>query len=394
MRPVGAAALVAALSIASPPSALAVRLLRSGASQEPEEAEQSAEQAADSSAEQVADSSGKSDKSSKGKGNKIRFKLLDNIERGSCLPFDATWSQVRCKDFGWKKAKKPRRVFDAFAYNGEIDIAEARRRELAHVINGTAVAITSLNFKGQHRDPPPPPEGENVRHWLLPPESFDKCWNENRTMDRECACSMAKNSAADAVDKFDPDPDDWVIFGDPDEIPDREAVRLLSQCDIPVGPDHSREVLHFSMSHHYYFDLRCTTNRSKWEYLNHKTPAAVKVATMREYGLRVLQAARAPACVRIGTYNSCSIHLRHKSAFFPCAAWHLSSFGGLERLHNKSRDNADLGGHVHLEQFENCTVGHPRRTLAETAPKMYPEVPHAVEEDPARFQVFFQAQAR
>jgi len=373
--------LTAILCFAALPSAQAVRLLRSGGSDEPDVGSPD-----DADADHP---SGK--KSSKKGGNKIRLSLLDNVSHGSCLPFNYTWEEVRCKDFGWKKATNPRRVFDAFAYNGEIDVLEARRRELANVVNGTAVAITSLNFKGQSRDPPAPPQGENVRHWLLPPAAFDPCWNQNGSMDRECACSMAKNSAADAVDKFEPDPEDWVIFGDPDEIPNREAVRLLSQCEIPVGPDHSREVLHFSMSHHYYFDLRCETNRSKWEYLNHKTPAAVRVETMRKYGLRVLQAARAPACVRVGTYSSCSVHLRHKSAFLPCAAWHLSSFGGLARLQNKSRDNADLGGHVHLEQFQDCTVGHSRRTLTDTPPDKYPAVPHSVEEDPHRFQVFFHA---
>mmetsp|Transcript_120448 Transcript_120448/g.375072 ORF Transcript_120448/g.375072 Transcript_120448/m.375072 type:complete len:358 (-) Transcript_120448:24-1097(-) len=345
---------VAVLAVALAPCASAVRLQRAWSLQDPQD-----------------DLSSGVGKSSKGKGSKIRFKLLDNLTRGSCLPYNYSWEQVRCKDFGWKKSTQRRRVFDAFAYNGETDVVEARRRELAQVVDGTAVAITTLNFKGQRRDIPSPPKGDNIRHWVLPPESFSSCWNENQTMDRECACSMTKNSVADVVDMFSPDPEDWVVFGDPDEIPNREALRLLSQCDIPVGPGHSREVIHMSMSHHYYFDLRCESSSSKWEYLNHKTPAAVKVATMREYGLRVLQAARAPACVRVGTYSSCSTHLRHRSAFLPCAAWHLSSFGGVERLANKSRDNADLGGHVHLDQFS---------------------VPHSVEEDPARFQVFFNAQ--
>lgn len=311
-----------------------------------------------------------------------------------CLHFNHSWDDVTCEHLGWPRANRSRRIIDAFAYNGESEIYEARRRELASVINGTAFVTTALNFKGVERKPPIPPTGENVKHSLIEKEVFDDCiFPENQTMDRECACTVTKNSVADVVEQFNLDPEDWVLFSDPDEIPNRAVVRLLRECEVPAGPGYKKLVVHLDAQYHYYYDLRCHNNFSKWDFKNHKTPAAVKVKTMRSFGLRVLQAARAPACVRIGTYNSCTRWLRNRTMYLPCAAWHLTGFGGPDALKTKLRDNVDWNGHFNASIYNNCTIDHPWRSLTETPHVQYPEIPHSVQEDPERFKLFYESVA-
>mmetsp|Transcript_103538 Transcript_103538/g.302146 ORF Transcript_103538/g.302146 Transcript_103538/m.302146 type:complete len:360 (+) Transcript_103538:38-1117(+) len=310
-----------------------------------------------------------------------------------CLHFNLSWDEVTCERLGWPRANRSRRIIDAFAYNGESDIYEARRRELASVVDGTALVTTVLNFKGVEREPPPPPKGEHIKHTLLGREVFDDCLFENQTMDRECACTVAKNNVADVVEQFDLDPEDWVLFSDPDEIPNREVVRLLRECEVPAGPGYKKLVVHLDAQYHYYYDLRCFNNVSKWDFKNHKTPAAVKVKTMRSFGLRVLQAARPPACVRLGRYNSCTRWLRNRTMYLPCAAWHLTSFGGAEMVKQKHRDNVDYNGHFNATLYNDCTIDHPWRNLTEEPSVRYPEIPHSLEEDPGRFQHFFRSPA-
>lgn len=311
--------------------------------------------------------------------------------RLSCLHFGLEWDNVTCEHLGWPRAARKRRVIDAFAYNGEADIFEARHRELRALVDGTAVLTTALNFKGLARPPPEPPVGANVRHRLLPAEAFDSCRSLNGSQSeyRECACSVTKNDVAEVVEEFDLDPEDWVIFGDADEIPNREVVRLLQECEVPVGEGYKKQAVHLDARYHYYYDLRCKNKHSKWGWKNHKTPAALKVAQMREYGLRVLQAARAPACVRAGKYASCTQHLRNdeRALYLPCTSWHLSSFGGADRTKRKLLDNVDWSGRLNDAMLRDCRKNHSFRMLSRPNVE-YPAVPHSVAEDPERFALF------
>jgi len=300
------------------------------------------------------------------------------------------------------------RIIDAFAFNGEFDIVEARRRELAPYVNGTAMLVTELNMHGEMKEPVIPPDFAGSSYRVLGKEAFDDCGDKQAQGFNYCALSVTKNSIALAVEDFRLSDDDWVIFSDPDEIPDREAVRLLYECEVPVGPNESFDHVRLSAHAHYQYTFSCQYYHSNWLSLdcrsNCKGPVVMRAATMRQFGFRTFQAMVKPWCTQNGPYASCGKHL--KKILVPKSMWHLSSFGGVEMFSKKLTDNSDTWKpHQDLaDMAHQCLDADKERrfgvnaTNSKSTMKLhkklqvepsYPAVPHSVAEDPQRFQVFF-----
>jgi hypothetical protein len=289
-----------------------------------------------------------------------------------------------------------------------------RKRELKQIVDGTAILVTEKNFKGDHhpRVAIPSDDSDDLKHLELPGSAFDECRSSEGRVDPKCALSIAKNSVASVLELFDLKHEDWIIFGDLDEIPNREFVRLLKECDVPDR----HEVLHLSAISHFMYHTGCKAKKSSWldrgNRKNSKTPVVMKVGTMRKYGLRVHQAFFRPHCTKNGPYAFClqqseywpqnnaekdqfKWYMDELSGHIPCAMWHLSGFGGKSLLQRKLSDNADrANGSDLVRNMLECKEANKDRTrnmwLTRTAnfATQYPEVPHSVAEDPQRFSLF------
>jgi len=308
---------------------------------------------------------------------------------------------LACKDLGWTPSKRRRRVIDAFAFNGEYAMLEARLRELAPVVNNTAVLTTELNFKGEVHDTVHVPALPGLIHQRLPSKAFQGCDTSR------CRLSVTKNSVATVVDQLAPDDEDFVIFSDIDEIPNREIVRLLHECEVPLmgGVPSSREqkvVFKLAASAHFIYSTQCLATKSPWvdpndgDY-NYRGPAILKVKTMRAYGFRTFQFqyrrvnATAPG---LGPYATMWDYRKHKIRC-SCCSWHLSSFGGLDMFKTKVRDNSDpwRSRRSMCKDMQHCieendSVGRRDglKTVRLSSPATaYPLVPHSVAEMPENF---------
>lgn len=315
-------------------------------------------------------------------------------------PNHGHWEDATCESIGWQRAKRRRKVYEGFCYNGEIDMFWARRRELRDVIDGTSIIITKKNFKGKWRKIPKKPSASKMKTMLLPGWAFDRCQRMYMGFDSKCALSIAKNAVARAVEAWNPEPEDLVLFGDPDEIPNREFVRLLKECEPPIGwPHYQKEVIHMQAISHFMYDLQCKIKSSVWLWRNNpKTPVVVKVKTMKKWGLRVHQD-YTRHCRKVGVYASCTSKLtRERSVFVPCACWHLSSFGGVWRIKHKIKDNANNSRAISYEDLRQCKENNKDRWLGVqrlTHPATrYPEVPHSIADDLTRFKMFLNSWRR
>merc|ERR1712048_591086 len=81
--------------------------------------------------------------------------------------------------------------------------------------------------------------------------------------------------------------------------------------------------------------------------------------------------------------------------FLPCSAWHLSSFGGLQAVKKKVNDNKDPSRPPSQDDLDRCVMAKtgiagsmPLHRVLPSA-STYPQVPHALEEDPDRFRLCF-----
>eukprot|EP00440_Ansanella_granifera_P053631 gb/GFBE01058142.1/.p1 GENE.gb/GFBE01058142.1/~~gb/GFBE01058142.1/.p1 ORF type:complete len:1389 (+),score=207.12 gb/GFBE01058142.1/:1-4167(+) len=310
---------------------------------------------------------------------------------------DVTWQTATCESFGWPRAKKRRRVIDGFCFNGEYDMLEARLRELAHVVNGTAVITTDVNFNGGSHTDTEVIVGDNIRHVTLAGAAFQACDKVIAEDKPKCRKSIAKNSIALAVEQFQPDVDDWILFSDVDEIPNSQTIRLLHECEIPIGESEERHVVHLSAISHFLYTTQCRVWDSPWvSWASYRTPVALKMETMWRFGLNTFQNSHDHFCFPEGPYGTCESHLTY-SMHIPCAGWHLSSFGGLEAVARKRLDNADSYTKEDrddiLKLMRNCLESNMERDYPITRlpqPAMdFPSVPSSVAADPARFRGFF-----
>jgi hypothetical protein len=341
-------------------------------------------------------------------GWKFQESLLhdDHEFVGKC-PNGGRWETVTCKSLGWNASTHNRKIYDGFAYNGEVDMFWARKRELEQIVDGTAILVTEANFKGVPHTLAAIPS-DDVKHLVLPGSAFNECRSSSGQVNSRCAVSMTKNSVASALELFNLSLEDWIIFGDVDEIPNREFVRLLKECDVPDKHD----VLHLSTVSHFMYDTGCKVKHSQWtRNKNLKTPVVMKVKAMRKYGLRLHQAYAPPYCTKNGPYAFClqqegnrphddeekaqfTWYMDELSGHIPCAMWHLSSFGGMELLQRKVSDNSDRANAAELahdareckeENKDRRGMGMARTTHSATK---YPEIPHSVAENPQRFSIF------
>ena len=343
------------------------------------------------------------------------------------LPLLATaWSQPRscharlpltCEALHWPRAasdRPPVKIVDAFAFNGEWDMLELRRRELAAYINATAIVTSGVNFHGQPR-PEPHVTVDSVAGKLtrlsLPPSAFSVCSARlgsprNRA---ECRLAVSKNSVALAVDRVaDIQASDWVLFSDPDELPLPAVLRLLHTCEPPVAVTTGRGakvadapatvVIKLTAIAHYLYHVGCVANTSLW--YGARGPFLVRVGTMRRYGLRAFQFE--PKKYRgWGVYNgfgpyASAYDYQRTQLLIPCAAWHMSSFGGAPLVAKKVRDNKDRAHEPSSSDVRHCReAGNRDRQGLVVTPRRparaYPDVPASAHSDPRRFAVFFEA---
>lgn len=306
-----------------------------------------------------------------------------------------------CASFGWQPIggdRKPR-VVDAYAYNGESLIASARYEELKDYINGTAILTTSANFHGETKEAVEPPHIPKLHRVVLPATAFDEC---DKNGFNYCALSITKNGVALPVEHFELDDDDFVIFSDPDEIPDREVVRLLHECDVPIGPGHTKDhlILQAGTRGHYLYSFRCGYPKSPWAGCQPdscKGPVVIRAGTMRAHGLRSFQSPYEPYCVNKGKYSSCYNH-KNNRIVVDKSFWHLSSFGGPEALQTKLNDNSDKFGAADrdlLQIARDCVDLNEEHDFSSKEVQRfavdlkYPYLPHSVADFPERYPLFF-----
>lgn len=310
--------------------------------------------------------------------------------------------EASCSTFGWGRATEKRRVFDGFAFNGENDVLAARRRELTGVINGTAIVTTAVNFHGESKDPLYINTSDTFVHVNLGAYDFKVC-EDNVSLSTDCRLAITKNSVARAIEQFHPTGNDFVIFSDVDEIPNRAAIRLFHQCDVPLVEGYAQKgeinVVRLASIAHYVFNTGCKYPESSWYH--RRGPVVMRVTTMRTFGLRIFELGHMPnddkllrAALVYGPHASVYNYSSHQF-ILPCSAWHLSSFGGLDFVRKKVHDNKDASVVPTQEDLDKCIMnkedGYMNAKLHHLSfpAHTYPQVPHALEEAPHIFRVFF-----
>jgi hypothetical protein len=214
------------------------------------------------------------------------------------------------------------RVVDAFPLGYGEDVLLIRLRELADVVDLHVVVEADVTFTGAPRDPLWPalmkrpdfaPYADRVR-WVLVELRGRDAWERDAVM-RDHVLDAARHFAK---------PGDVLLFGDHDEIPHPDAVRMSTVSDRPT--------LRLPVAYYEWFlNLRAVRppsgERYRWEFRQPVLidPTAHRFAlgqTIRERSGRATAHPHAPE------------------------GWHLTLQGGAERVHRKLRATAhtELGG--------------------------------------------------
>jgi hypothetical protein len=160
-------------------------------------------------------------------------------------------------------------VFDCFLFNDELDILEIRLNTLAPVVDVFVLVESFLTFAGtakpmHYRLHSKRFADFNIRHVSVPLGDAPNRWA------REYA---SRDAAMEAL--HDAQPDDYVMFGDVDEIPDPEMVRARA-----IGANWQR-------MYRYYLNMhtteRCANTVCMWR------ENVVSMSRIRRYAISELQ---------------------------------------------------------------------------------------------------------
>lgn len=181
-------------------------------------------------------------------------------------------------------------IWDVFTYHNETAVLKVRMAELAPLgINAVPVEATTT-FAG------------TVRHRALP----GSYWCELKGSTAVAREDWARRACRDALEARGAKPDDWVIFGDVDEIPSADAV--LMALNLAFGPRTLRMPYHSLLA-----TWRLPLERDRW---NHRWPVIGRLDWLDKATSGDWAALRA----RCGTLPTVE-NIRD-------CGWHLSSMGG------------------------------------------------------------------
>lgn len=182
-------------------------------------------------------------------------------------------------------------IWDVFTYHNEAALLRVRATELAGLEVQAVPVESSTTFSGEPRDR------------VLP----DSHWCELRGSWPVAREDWARHACRDALDARGAARDDWVIFGDVDEIPSATAVLMaLNRAD---SPRTLRMPYHSLLA-----TWRLPLERDRW---NHRWPVIGRLRWLDSETGGDWAALRA----RCGT-------LPPVENTRDCGGWHLSSMGG------------------------------------------------------------------
>jgi len=134
------------------------------------------------------------------------------------------------------------KVYDGFIFNDELDLLELRLMTLDHVVDYFVLCELPVNFQQQTKRLHFMDNQRRFAKWLpkirvVPPVEFEL--GPHPVIE-----NFQRRQIAEGF--FDAEPTDWLMMSDVDEIPNPEAVSVLTRSDI----DHA---VTFAMDLHYYF---------------------------------------------------------------------------------------------------------------------------------------------
>lgn len=154
-----------------------------------------------------------------------------------------------CKLHGWSVRMKPRRIYDAIIFSNEIDLLEVRLGELNPLVTKFVILEANTTFTAK-----PKPlfftenhhrfafAEEKITHGVFPGRIASD-GSKMHPFDREAAQRRAMNKL---IRKSGISSNDLLVMSDTDEIPSRNALRLLQWCDgIP-------DVVHLELKNYMY----------------------------------------------------------------------------------------------------------------------------------------------
>jgi len=211
-------------------------------------------------------------------------------------------------------------IWDVFPYIGEEDILAVRRLELASLDVHHVGLECHTTFSGLPRDLYLTEPHGNLSGFTVdePPKRLNE-------IDRE---SFVRDGTKQALDELGAAPDDWLIFGDVDEIPTRAAVKLALERD--------GDLVTVKMPYHSLLaTLRLPLDQDVW---NHRW---TMIGRVRDYGRRGFARVR-----------------ERSGEFSPLwGGWHLSSMGGTDLALPKV--------HAFAHHADDWTVGLDANRLRE-----------------------------
>ena len=170
----------------------------------------------------------------------------------------------RCDLHRWSSwlSDKPRRVFDMFIFNKEVDIMEARLSELSPFVDFFVVVEASRTHQGL------PKPSKLKAYWKTRFARFAHkvihVW-----VDFEFSCPIwpwvcedyQREKLLDGFLRGGGQPDDVVIISDIDEMPRAESVHRLRSCAFERGKKPARLTLHAT---HFWYSAHCLRTDKKW----------------------------------------------------------------------------------------------------------------------------------
>jgi len=192
-----------------------------------------------------------------------------------------------CARHGWKRLEQPKRVFDAFLFNNELDMLEARLHELfehVHVFLPVELGVTyqgnrknstfvaCLRSSSCHRRFEP--FADKLQYTLV--EHMSAC-HPHQTWDCE---NSHRNFLGDAFRNAGGQDEDVVLVSDVDEFPNSATAWKLKHCGVP-------EALNVLASEHYIFSANCRVPEV-WNI----GPKAVSGQVLKQFGAQAVRGRR------------------------------------------------------------------------------------------------------
>lgn len=174
---------------------------------------------------------------------------------------------ANCKLHGWSSwpSGKPRRVFDMFIFNKEVDMMEARLAELSPFVDVFVVVEAGRTHQGL-------PKPSNLKpHWKARFARFaHKVVHVWVDFDFSCpvwpwVCeNYQREKLLDGFLRAGGQPNDVVIISDVDEVPRPEIVHRLRSCDYESAASTQKPTRLTLAASHFWYSAHCLRTDKPW----------------------------------------------------------------------------------------------------------------------------------